>query len=72
VRDGRQTTEFKMAVLGAVAGIVLVIVGLTLEDPWSKSIGGAMVTWSVYGYARSRGDAKSGTPVPPNDPPKQP
>lgn len=55
---GSQTSEFKFAVLAAVAGIVLVVAGLWFEDDTTKIAGATIVTGAVTGYGVSRGLAK--------------
>jgi len=59
-KPGTQTSEFKMACLGAVVGLVLVLAGAFNSQPELQASGLDLVQWSVAGYAVSRGIAKAG------------
>lgn len=69
-RSGTQTSEFRMAALGAVAGLVMIALGLHAGDEELRSQGANLTRWAVGAYVLSRGVAKVGPAL--SKPPAQP
>jgi len=70
-RPGTQTSEFKLAALAILAGVVLVALGAT--QPGQDDLVGRgieLVQWATVGYGVSRGLSKAGASkqLPPQPP----
>lgn len=61
---GMSTSEFLMACVPMVIGLVLIILGTLKGDPNLVAMGAAMLTGTSAAYGVSRGIAKAGNKLP--------
>lgn len=59
-RPGSQTSEFKLSILGVLAGLSILVLGSWKGNQELASQGLDLVQWSIAGYAVARGLTKAG------------
>lgn len=69
-RPGSSTSEYKLAMIGILAGLGMVALGVWKDQPDLRTTGADLVTYCAAGYAASRGLAKLGAGIGPKADPK--